>query len=92
MDEKFELQKTVEETVVKGAENDITIASLSHELKQKDTLIEELQSQLLNLRLHEPFSFPGTPHELSDFNNSEGGLNCVVRRIQEAVGIIQVDK
>lgn len=74
--------------MAKSEKGEGTIAALSHELKQKDSLIEELETQIRNLCLHQPV--PGSAHELSDFNNCEGGLNGVVRAVQEAVGLIQV--
>ncbi|XP_035713215.1 sporulation-specific protein 15 isoform X3 [Folsomia candida] len=83
------LEKTVEEAVSKGNKSDNTITALSSELKQKDGLIDELEGQLRNLRMHQPSVDPGVPHELSDFNNCQGGLTGVVRAVQEAVGLIK---
>jgi predicted RNase H-like nuclease (RuvC/YqgF family) len=81
----------VDEVVSKAGQSETDITALSHELKQKDTVIEELQRQLRQLRMTDTVSLsPVAPHELSDFNTNDGGLHGVVRAVEEVSSLIQV--
>jgi len=77
--------------VSKAVHSESNLAAMSHELKQKDTIIEELQRQLRQLKLTDTTALsPVAPHELSDFNTNDGGLHGVVRAMEEVVSLIQV--
>lgn len=85
-------QKTVEEAMGRATENGHHVASMSQEMKHKDSLIEELQEQLRHMRLQPTPSSSELSHELSDFNSCDGGLNGVVRSVREAMGLVKVSR
>lgn len=76
-----------------------TVSTLSHELKQKDETIEELQRRLEKLATAEPNANgnaaslePMNPNDLAIFNRHDGGLHGVARDVEEVVTLLQVCK
>lgn len=97
-------QRTVEEAIAKAVQSENTVTALSHELKQKDLTIEELQRKLEQLTTVEtiggnvgsmsslPSSLSSTmnPNDLAVFNKNDGGLHGVARDVEEVVTLLQV--
>ncbi|CAL8078072.1 unnamed protein product [Orchesella dallaii] len=91
------LERTVEEAIAKAVQSENTVTALSHELKQKDLTIEELQRKLQELTTCDPIasnvlsasSSALNPNDLADFNKHDGGLLGVARDVEEVVTLLQ---